>query len=137
VAADETRRLLTSLRGWHCDGQPVDLEVAVDPERVTTAVLRHSGWRVELGHVTRFGRESLLAVRDVGQPVALRDAGRYAPFWWLAVVSGPERAVVLGATLRLFPEGGWGPGGSVPDGPPALGSTAHVRPTAPLGVAPA
>ncbi|MBO0729772.1 MAG: hypothetical protein J2P57_10970 [Acidimicrobiaceae bacterium] len=137
VAGDETRRLLASLRGWRLDGHPVEVDVVTDAERVTTAVLRHAGWRAELGHVTRCGREALLIVSRVGQAVALRDAGRYGPFWWVSVGSGPEGAVVLGATLRLVPEGGWGGGERSVGGPPGRVLTVDPGPTAPVGLVPA
>ncbi len=137
AAAEETRRVLGSVRGWGLDGERVDLDLTMDAERITTAVVRHGGWRAELRPVTPYGRESLLGVRSSGRPIAVRDAGRYGPFWWLAVDSDVQSAVVLGGTLRLVPEDG-GPGPSSAAGPTPPGESLNPdSPRSPRGLLPA
>lgn len=66
--------------------------------------LQLSGHRLLLGGVSPSRAWDLLAM-TISTPLELTKAGRYGPFWWIAV-GGEEEQVVVGTHLRLHHDPG-------------------------------
>src|SRR5438067_12408313 len=143
VAAHD-RQLLRALRHAAADRVPVLAARAAAagpgaPTALGVLELALPAGRLQLVGGTPAGHR---AVTGIAEAAWLSDAGRYGPFWWVALASGRSHdVVVLARQVRLIrADGGLTPAAGDPDArslgrikPWLAGDTASLRPGAAAG----
>ncbi len=101
IVAEHENELMGHLHGL--TGSPV-LGVATTSAGTVRVTL--PGWAITIVEVAAGAQADLSSTTARGN-VSLADAGRYGPFWWLALAGQPpydgRRPVVLGSRLALTP----------------------------------
>jgi hypothetical protein len=118
IVAEYTNEVVSQLHDFR--GQPI---CGLTTSAAGTVRLILPGWSITVVEVTAPARAALTAAVDHHQ-CYLSDAGRYGPFWWVAIqyhqASQRRPTVILGARLLLTPIEDGDPGPGSPDTSPLL-----------------